>query len=408
MNRGNGVFIAIGAAVLIALTVLGAVIWKRGYTKVEETVDAPRTGEAASNPLYVLKLALQNDGVKVDARQRLLLLTTTLQPRDTVLIYRDPRTLSSGDAERLLAWVEGGGHLIVRTPPWRERLGSSPVPVLGALGVTLLDAEDVGVDAENERNDCVGLYERSLAPQRMFCGGRRFYFYNSEVEPDFAWGDEDEAYVYARFPHGRGKVDVLSDLDFLSNRGGSGNPFFDGFRLGGDRIAEPANVALARQVLAPNYRAGTVHLIYAADVPSLWKTLIVNSWMAWVPLLLWLLGWLWQRMQRFGPLRPAPAMERRSLLEHIVASGEHIYRYGYGPSLYAAVLAAFMARLRRRDPYAASTQGEAQVDLLVQRYKNEPNLGLAQIRDALTPPLARDHAAFRTRIATLIRMRNRL
>ncbi|MGO1069901.1 DUF4350 domain-containing protein [Lysobacter sp. CA199] len=408
MNRGNAVLIGVAAVVVIVVAVLAGVVWKRGYVKVEETVDVPRTGEAASNPLYVLKLALQKDGVKVDARQRLLLATTTLRPRDTVLIYRDPRTLGAADAERLLAWVERGGHLIVRTPPWRETLGSSPVPVLGELGVTLLDADDVGDDAEEERNDCVGLYERGLAPQRLFCGDRRFYFYNSEVDPDFAWGDEDEAYVYARFPHGQGKVDVISDLDFLSNRGGTGNSFFDGFGIGNDAIAEPANAALARQILAPNYRAGTMHLIYAAEVPSLWKTLIVNSWMAWLPLLLWLLGWLWQRMQRLGPLRPAPAMERRSLLEHIVASGEHIYRYGYGPSLHAAVLAAFLARLRRRDPYAASIQGEAQLDLLVQRYKNEPNLGVAAIRDALTTPLARDHAAFRTRIATLIRMRNRL
>ena len=33
---------------------------------------------------------------------------------------------------------------------------------------------------------------------------------------------------------------------------------------------------------------------------------------------------------------PVPRQERRSLLEHIVASGEHIYRYGYGPTLYEA------------------------------------------------------------------------
>lgn len=407
MNRGNWTYAAVGAVVLIVLGLIFGALWNKGFVKVEKTVDAPRTGEAASNPLYVLKLALQKDGVKVDARQRLLLALNPLQPRDTVVIYRDPRTLSPSDAEQLLSWVERGGHLVVRTPPWRERLGNSPIPVLGALGVTLLDADDVA-DAENERNDCVGLYERSIEPQRMFCRARRFYFYNSQVDPDFAWGDEDDAYVYARFPHGQGKVDVLSDLDFMSNRGGSGNPFFDGIRGGDDPIAAPGNAAFARQVLAPNYRSGTIHLIYAADVPSLWKTIIVNSWMAWLPLLILLLGWLWQRMQRFGPLRPAPAMERRSLLEHIVASGEHIYRYGYGPSLHTAVCAAFLARLRRRDPYAASIQGEPQVELLAQRYKNEPSLGVAAIRDALATPLARDHAAFRTRIATLIRMRNRL
>lgn len=405
MNRNLALTIA-GALLVLALVLIGGAFWRSHYVQVEETIDQPRSGEAASNPLYVLKLALRNDGVKVDARQRLALVLNPLQPRDTVVIYRDPRTLSRSDAEQLLGWVERGGHLIVRTPPLRDSLGESPVPVLDALGVTLLDPSD-GHGDEHQRNGCVGLYERALEPQSLFCNARRFYYYNSDVEPDFAWGDEDEAYVYARFPRGEGSVDVLADLDFLSNRGG-GNPLMDAFQVGGDEIAAPVNAALARQVLGPNYRAGTVHLIYAAEVPSLWKTLIFNSWMAWLPLLLWLLGWLWQRTQRLGPLRPTPALERRSLLEHIVASGEHIYRYGYGPTLYEAARRAFLLRLRRRDPYAAAQQGEAQVDLLVERYKQDPSLGVAAIRDALTQPLARDHTAFRARIATLIRMRNRL
>lgn len=400
-----------GALALVAVLLLGLLgfagysIWRKGYVRSEEMVDLPRTGEAASNPLYVLKLALERDKVKVDARQRLLLAQHPLQPRDTVLIYRDPRTLAAPDARALLEWVARGGHLIVRTPPWRERIGESKVPVLDEIGVTLLDASDSHDYAQ--RNQCAQLFERGRSAQALFCGERRFYFYNADSLPDTAWGDEDSAYVYARLPYGEGKVDVLSDLEFLSNRSGLGAALF-GPGLGGDEIADPSNAAFARQVLAPNYRAGTVHLIYAAEVPSLWQTLIFNSWMAWLPLLLWLLAWLWLRQQRFGPLRPAPAMERRSLLEHVVASGEHIYRYGYGPNLYAAVRASFLQRLRRRDPYAASIEGEAQVELLAQRYKQEPGLGAAQIRDALAAPLARDHAAFRTRIATLIRMRNRL
>ncbi|WP_064746029.1 DUF4350 domain-containing protein [Lysobacter antibioticus] len=402
--------LAIGALLVVAVAVVAAVgvaVWRDGYTRVEESVDAPRSGEAASNPLYVLKLALQRDRVQVQARQRLALGLHPLKPRDTVLIFRDPRTLSADDAKALLAWAERGGHLIVRTPPLHEQLGESPVPVLTELGVTLLDRSDVA-DEEELRSGCVGVYERGLEAQGQFCGGRRFYFYNSDSAPERAWGDEDSAYVYARFAHGQGHVDVVSDLDFLSNDTGSGNPLLRGLRFSDDKIAQPANAALARQLLAPNYRAGTVHLIYAAEVPSLWKTLIERSWMAWLPLLLWLLGWLWLRMQRFGPLRPAPALERRSLLEHIVASGEHVYRYGYGPRLYEAARRAFLARLRRRDPYAAGLDGEPRVALLAERFKSAPALSADEIRDALTPPLAREHTAFRTRIATLIRMRNRL
>jgi hypothetical protein len=411
MNRALTLVGGLIVLLLGGLLAFAVVSWRNDHVRVEKEVDAPRSGEAASNPLYVLKLALQKDKVKVDARQRLQLAAHPLKPGDTVLIYRDPRTLSPSEADGLLAWAARGGHLIVRTPPLREDLGNSPVPVLDALGVTLLDRSDAS-SYDQLRAGCAAVFERGQESGSLFCGDRRFYFYNSDVDPLHAWGDEDSAYVYARFPHGQGSVDVISDLEFLSNHtGGLG---FLGIALpGSDAIAEPSNAALARQLLAPNYRDGTIHLIYAAEVPSLWQTLIRGSWMAWLPLLLWLLAWLWQRMQRFGPLRPSPALERRSLLEHIVASGEHVHRYGYGRRLYEAARRAFLARLRRRDPYAAALEGEPQVELLVARFKGEPALGLAEIdaaeiRAALHAPPARDRTAFRTRIATLIRMRNRL
>jgi hypothetical protein len=50
-------------------------------------------------------------------------------------------------------------------------------------------------------------------------------------------------------------------------------------------------------------------------------------------------------------------------------------------------------------------QGEPQLMLLSQRF---PDVPASEIRDALLPPFANDHTAFRTRIATLIRLRNRL
>ena len=193
---------------------------------------------------------------------------------------------------------------------------------------------------------------------------------------------------------GSGSVVVLADLGFL----------------GSDELERAASHELARQLLQPNHRAGTVHLVYAAQMPSLWATLIRHSWMAWGPLLLALVSWLWRRMQRFGPQFAAPALERRSLLEHIAASGELAYRYGYAHLLYDAARNAFLARLRRRDPQAAALQGEPQLMLLAERFRDVP---AAEIRDALLPPAsfmnaAHDHAAFRTRIATLIRLRNRL
>jgi hypothetical protein len=367
--------------VLAALGGLGA-WWWHTHERVEQTIDLPRTGEARSNPLYALKVALQKDDVRVNARRRLQLpglapkeAAVPLAARDTVLLYNDPRTLTPGEVAALLRWVDGGGHLIVRTPPMGVLAKNSPVPLLAQLQLQAME----------DRGDCESL--GGDKPMVMFCGARRFTLVGAN--PAHSWGDLIDGYVFARVTRGKGSVDVLADLDFL----------------GTEELKTPAHVSFVRQLLAPNYRAGTVHLVYAAQMPSLWTTLFLRSWMAWAPLLLALALWLWRRMQRFGPLQPAPASERRSLLEHIVASGEHAYRYGYAHLLHAAARNAFLARLRRRDPQAAALEGEPQLALLGERF---PDVAPAELRDALATPFANDHAAFRTRIATLVRLRNRL
>jgi hypothetical protein len=406
---------------LLGLALVGVLVawWLATHKRVEQVIDLPRTGEARRNPLYALKVALEKDDIRVNARRRLQLLpgngreaAIPLATRDTVVLYNDPRTLTSAEISTLLAWVQGGGHLIVRTPPHGLLAKDSPAPLLSELQLLPLSSElagceelkrgaasadanpdadgdtDVEPDADND-SDAASDNEdyADAASDVMFCGGRRFTL--DGANPKHSWGDLKNGYVFARIDRGQGSVDVLADLDFLSS----------------DGLEAPASHDFARQLLEPNYRAGTVHLVYAAEMPSLWLTLIQHSWMAWGPLLLAFLFWLWRRMQRFGPQLAAPATERRSLLEHIVASGEHAYRYGYAHLLYAAVRNAFLARLRRRDPQAAALEGDPQLMLLTERFKD---VAAHDIRDALMSPFANDHAAFRSRIATLIRLRNRL
>src|SRR5690606_20629964 len=155
------------------------------------------------------------------------------------------------------------------------------------------------------------------------------------VEPLHAWGDLDSGYAYARLAHGDGTVDVLADFGFLTN----------------GRLEQPTFSILARQLLQPGWKRGTVHLVYAADMPPLWR-------------LLARVAGLWLRTRRFGPRVPSPEPARRALLEHVQASGEHLWRYGRASTLYAAVREVFIARLRRRDPLAAALDGRAQAEAI--------------------------------------------
>lgn len=382
-------------ALALLLSVAGAgVAWfLHAYQRVEKQIDLPPRGEAGYNPLYALKKALQADGIKVDSRQRLDLAAHELGAHDTLLILDDPRSMTPVEARRLLEWVGGGGHLLLRTPPVQGWDQDASAPVFDALAVT--PSEDA--------MECEPLQVEGHDRHVEFCNGRRFGF--DGVEPELSWGDLRAGYVYARLAHGQGHVDVLADFDFMTNTGSTAGAALPG---GSDRTAgglrEGPHRALARQVLAPNYGQGTMHLVYAAQMPSLLRTILLRGWPVWAPLLLALLAWLWLRMQRFGPSRPAPAGERRSLLEHVRASGEHLFRYNKRAMLYAAVRKSFLERLRRRDPVAAALSGEPQVSAIAERLQ----LPADPIRKALQAPSSHDKPAFRDRISTLIQLRNRL
>ena len=153
--RRNGRLVGV-AVLVVALVLVLLVAWFRHtFHRVEKTLYLPPTGEAAYNPLYALAKTLEADGVKVNARQRLLLDDNALAPTDTLLLFNDPRTLSPPDAERLLDWVEGGGHLLVRTPlysPGEDVAGpdAPQVPLLDRLSVWLVEESPDCVDFQVE------------------------------------------------------------------------------------------------------------------------------------------------------------------------------------------------------------------------------------------------------------------
>jgi len=366
------------ALVMLALLVVAlfAAWWHHTYKRVDRVLPLPPAGEAAYNPLYALKRALQADGVEVDSRQRLRLAEVALGARDTVLLLGDPRTLSAREVDDLLYWVGDGGHLVVTAPRGTRFSAERPWELLPQLGLELMP--DAG--------GCEAFQVEGEEPHVEFCRGTRFTLHG--IDPLLAWGDFEYGFVFARIERGDGVVDVLADVDFLRN----------------DALNDGPHVALARQLLDPNYGEGTVHLVYAANMPPLWRLLLDRAWMAWAPLLLALALWLWMRLQRVGPAMPAPEEARRSLLEHVQASGEHLRRHGLAASLHAAMREAFLARLRRRDPLAAALEGVAQAEAIAAR----TGLPAVDIEHALRSPRPRDGNDFRLRIARLVEMRKRL
>ena len=371
-----------GIGVLVSALVLAWVF--SAVERRKEEITLPAYGEPTYNPLYALRETLRRDGQKAESRRQLDLADMKLQPGDTVVMLDDPRLLSPPQVSGLLDWVQFGGHLVLQMPEADEELDGDDAGLL----------EQLGVETSEVPARCLPWRVNGQEEHQEFCSGNRFTV-DGSTRVERRWGDgTDATLAWARLRYGTGRIDVLGSTDFLRNGRGE-------YETG---LRDIPHRDLARLVLAPNYGKGTTHLVYEMQMPSLWRTLLKQGWPVWLPLLLALLAWLWARSQRFGALQPSPRGDRRSLLEHVRASGEHLHRYGKSPLLYDAVRQSFLARLRRRAPVAAALVGDAQAQAIADHLQ----WPLARVQSALQVPPSRDDNALRERIRLLIQMRNQL
>ena len=158
------------------------VAWFLGrYERAECELALPPRGEAAYNPLYALRQTLRADGVRAESRHRLDLAAMRLQPHDSVLLFGDPRALSKPDGEALLAWIERGRHLILRTPAAGEDGGKAKLPIFDALAVEQDDGKP---------DHCLKLAIPGQPEHSEFCNGRCF-----QIDEDTAsnlWGSRED------------------------------------------------------------------------------------------------------------------------------------------------------------------------------------------------------------------------
>lgn len=360
---------------LIPLVIIGVLVltFRAFFEPVDREVRMPPKGPALVNPLYGLERSLVRHGIPTQSHARLDLAPMALRRGDGLVLYADPQVLPKPQADALLAWVRDGGHLVLAMPADPE---SEAGTLLDALSVAAVDG-----DWRCERL----VKGRKNSTESILCGGQRFTWTDGDAR--LAWGDDTRGFAFARFTLGMGSIDVFSDLDFLTNR----------------QIERDVNWQLAYQALAPALD-GRVHLVYDADVPPFWRVLLNDAWAIVIGALLALVAWLAMRSQRFGPLLPVKSVDRRALLEHVQAAGEHAWRRGAARDLHAALRDAFLARLRRRDPMGFALQGDVRIDYLAKKLAVDP----ARVRTALIPPPIFHAESFREAMASLIQLGLRL
>ena len=199
------------------------------------------------------------------------------------------------------------------------------------------------------------------------------------------WGD-DKAEVLRVYREGKGQVVFMAGNYFT-------NSDLNNF--------DHAELLLALTSLNPSARSVTV--VKSLDVLPWYKALWRSFHYLLVALAVSVALLFWMAVRRFGPMLAQPAIERRSLMEHIAASGAWLWQAEGGRELLlGAAREETLALLRRRVP-ALFRLPSHQLPAALAR---DSGLDSEQLLQALHDDAARQPTRFTRQIRTLQELRN--
>ncbi|HEX6203230.1 MAG TPA: DUF4350 domain-containing protein [Thermoanaerobaculia bacterium] len=401
--------------IVLALVFAGLVVagFLSLFERVEEERDVGYRGEALANELLAFERLVGELGVPAGHPRDPL----ALPPPDHALLALGAHH-PPGPAylDKLLAWVEAGGHLVF--VPAGDDAGRSIDPLLERVEVTLEwpqredggeedgeedgkedvakepgnGGEDDGEDGEDadpdeafvRRYPPVPLAAREDAPMRRV-GMPEWPRLHDDSGVHLS-GRPDGASLVA-FSWGEGRVTVLADASFLDNRHLG--------RLDHARFAWDL-------VTAGGQPAGLTIADWRRAVP-LFALVARRGWPLAAAGLLLVAAWIAHRGARFGPPLPDEPPPRRSLLEHVRASGAFLWRRGQSDELLAASRAALARRVDLvHAEWARQSEGER-----VRHLARLSRLPAGTVAAALAGE-APDAADFTRTVATLERLRRSL
>lgn len=297
-------------------------------------------------------------------------------PRHSVLMLLDQNDPDTRQVEALQHWVRQGGHLIIGYEDLRGE-----TTLLSAFGLSLTDItheennapQDAGKDQmiHNPGERLLGpapLGELSWEPQ----AGQAL----SPDTPGTHWGNEDDL-LLVDMPVGQGHLTALPTTRlFKYNAQYSAQN--EGYNFWGS-LDRQQHATLLYQLTRLHYPEGTLALLPDLRDPSLWGWLVRNAnRVLWV-FLAWLLIWLGRIIPRVGTLLPEAPRARRSLLEHLSASGRYLWQRRGHAILLDAIRHRIQQRLRRRHPHLAVLHGQSQLVAIAEH----TGLPLSQLQTAL-------------------------
>ena len=319
-----------GTIVTVVLLALFAGIvwwWKATFVRAPTKVWVGASGEARLRPFLAAERFAERMGLK-SRELRALPDLDTLPSGGVMILPARRQALDRSRLERVLAWVQNGGHLIAEAEP-----PVLPDPLFDLLGVRRVDAPEAKKSLAMESPG-------TAAPPRI---ALRSPF---GLEPPTSRlqfrAASDGAVRLASFTRGRGVVTVVVSLEFARNP--QLPPFPHNPRIGEEDHAE----VLWRLMQATP--ATDLAVYWHPERLSLWGFLTEHALAALAASLALLVVWLWHIAPRFGPVAPDAPPVRRRLLDHLRASGRYYWALDLRERLLIAARDAALRRVLRAQP----------------------------------------------------------
>ncbi|MET3497141.1 DUF4350 domain-containing protein [Variovorax boronicumulans] len=324
-------------ASVLALVLLGA--WLVSATEwADAEVPTPAKGEARTNSLYATQALLRELGAKVVKRDSL----DAMPPAGARLVLASNHwDLFPERGQRLRAWVEQGGHLVMPSYLVGEDMLEDWVPLVEEEDKPVVkkdtpiptppskkkSRDQAEKDAKDE--DCHSVVEPDTVPA-SFAGGRRFRLCAAWSGTQYLPSDEKPALWAAEGPSGteavrvgvgRGTVTVMP-WGLLHNTS----------------LLRADNALFATAAFQARAGSEVWFVMEEAREPFL-KWIWRHGWAAMVVGLLALAVALWRAAVRFGPLALSAGTHRRSMAEQVRGTAGFLHMHGSG-ALHEAQLRA--------------------------------------------------------------------
>ncbi|MEL7184818.1 MAG: DUF4350 domain-containing protein [Pseudomonadota bacterium] len=276
------------------------------HEKVEEEQWVGLRGEARINDFYAAELLLRELGFEAESRPTLTPTEWLPSSTDTIILRLTPSITIGDERSGLLDWVGAGGH-IVFLPPLEETNDVESFLEEFALDIAFVDEPEDDEFDEEPSSDTGNQHDNEYAIEAMW-----------DIQQIKAIGEPDDIEVIrhhgrifvARRPYYDGFVTLLAD----------GEPF-ENLSIGtGD------NARLFADVVVGTLEPGKVWITFETSFAPLWKIIWLAAPFVVVAIALLLVLWIWHAMPAFGPKSAGEAASRRSIIEHIRASGIFTWR----------------------------------------------------------------------------------